>query len=159
MLKSWKDYLFVSIQFLLFGLYSFDFLPAFELPQSIKYIGLIFSILGFSIAVLSVLQLNKNLTVFPTPKTDSELITFGMYKFSRHPIYTGLILFTFGYAIFKASYFKSAIALVLLLLFYFKTNYEEQKLLQKFPNYKDYKKKVNRFFQIKCHKINRLFGA
>lgn len=146
MIKSWKDYLFVSIQFILFGLYAFDFLPPFEIPQPIKYIGLIFSILGFLIAVLSVLQLNKNLTVFPTPKTDSELITFGMYKFSRHPIYTGLILFTFGYAVFKASLFKVLIALVLLLLFYFKTNYEEQKLLQKFSNYNDYKKKVNRFF-------------
>ena len=146
MIKSWKDYLFVSIQFLLFGLYAFDFLPAFKIPQLVKYIGLIFSILGFLIAVLSVLQLNKNLTVFPTPKTDSELITFGMYKFSRHPIYSGLILFTFGYAIFKASFFKVLIGSILLLLFYFKTNYEEQKLLQKFPNYKDYKKKVNRFF-------------
>lgn len=146
MIKSWKDYLFVSIQFLLFGLYAFDFLPPFKIPQLVKYIGFIFSILGFLIAVLSVLQLNKNLTVFPTPKTDSELITFGMYKFSRHPIYTGLILFTFGYAIFKASLFKVLIALVLLLLFYFKTNYEEQKLLQKFSNYNDYKKKVNRFF-------------
>ena len=146
MIKSWKDYLFVSVQFLLFGLYAFDFLPQFELAETVKYIGLIFSILGFVIAVLSVLQLNKNLTVFPTPKTDSELITFGMYQFSRHPIYTGLILFTFGYAFFKASLFKVLIALVLLLLFYFKTNYEEHKLLQKFPNYKDYKKKVNRFF-------------
>ena len=146
MIKSWKDYLFVSIQFLLFGLYAFDFLPKFEISPFLKYVGLIFSILGFSIAVLSVLQLNKNLTVFPTPKTDSELITFGMYKFSRHPIYTGLILFTFGYAFFKASPFKVFIALVLLLLFYFKTNYEEQKLLQKFSNYNDYKKKVNRFF-------------
>jgi protein-S-isoprenylcysteine O-methyltransferase Ste14 len=147
MIKSWKDYLFVGIQFLLFGLFDFDFLPKFEIPQFIKYIGLIFSILGFIIALLSVLRLNKN--VFPTRKTDSELITFGMYKFSRHPIYTGLILFTFGYAIFKASPFKVLIALILLLLFYFKTNYEEQKLLQKFPNYKDYKKKVNRFFPYK----------
>ena len=146
MIKSWKDYLFVSIQFLLFGLYAFDFLPPFKIPQLVKYIGLIFSILGFLIAVLSVLQLNKNLTVFPTPKTDSELITFGMYKFSRHPIYTELILFTFGYAFFKTSLFKVLIALILLLLFYFKTNYEEQKLLQKFSNYNDYKKKVNRFF-------------
>ncbi len=145
-MKSWKDYLFVSIQFLLFGIYAFDFLPKFEIPQLLKYIALVISILGVVISVLSVLQLNKNLTVFPTPKTDSELITFGMYKFSRHPIYSGLILFTLGYAFFKASYFKIAIALILLLLFYFKTNYEEQKLLQKFSNYNDYKKKVNRFF-------------
>ena len=145
MIKSWKDYLFVSIQFLLFGLYAFDFLLHFELPQAVKYIGLVVAIIGF-IAALSVLQLNKNLTVFPTPKTDSELISFGMYKLSRHPIYTGLILFTFGYAFYKVSFLKLVIALILLLLFYFKTNYEEQQLLEKFSDYKEYKKKVNRFF-------------
>lgn len=104
------------------------------------------AIIGFLISALSVLQLNKNLTVFPTPKTDSELITFGMYKLSRHPIYTGLILFTFGYAFYKVSFLKLVIALILLLLFYFKTNYEEQQLLQKFSDYKEYKKKINRFF-------------
>ncbi|AWG23188.1 hypothetical protein FFWV33_17460 [Flavobacterium faecale] len=146
MIKTWKDYLFVSIQFLLFGLYAFDFLPSFDLPQSVKYIGLLFAIIGFIISALSVLQLNKNLTVFPTPKTDSELITFGMYKLSRHPIYTGLILFTFGYAFYKVSFLKLVIAFVLLLLFYFKTKYEEQQLLQKFSDYKEYQKKVNLFF-------------
>ena len=146
MIKSWKDYLFVSIQFLLFGLYAFDLLPKFEIPQIVEYIGLFFSIIGFMILVLSVLQLNKSLTVFPTPKNDSQLITFGMYKFSRHPIYSGLILFTFGYSFFKASPFKILIGLAILLLFYFKTNYEEQQLLQKFPNYNQYKKNVNRFF-------------
>lgn len=144
-MKTWKDYLFVSIQFLLFGLYAFDFLPSFDLPQSLKMLGLVVAIIGFIISALSVLQLNKNLTVFPTPKTDSELITFGMYKLSRHPIYTGLILFTFGYAFYKVSFLKLVIAFVLLLLFYFKTKYEEQQLLQKFSDYKEYQKKVNRF--------------
>ena len=151
MIKSWKDYLFVSVQFLLFGLCAFDFSSHFELPQLVKYIGLVVSIVGFIISVLAVLQLNKNLTVFPTPKSDSQLVTFGMYKFSRHPIYTGLILFTFGYAFFKVSLFKLIISSILLLLFYLKTNYEERKLLQKFPEYKKYKKKVNRF----CPKFKR----
>jgi protein-S-isoprenylcysteine O-methyltransferase Ste14 len=146
MIKSWKDYLFVCIQFLLFGWYAFDFLPKFEIPQLFKYIGLLLSIIGFIISVLAVLQLNKNLTVFPTPKTDSELITFGMYKFSRNPIYSGLILFTFGYAFFKMSMFKILIAVLLLLLFYFKTNYEEQRLLNKFSDYQNYRKNVGRFF-------------
>lgn len=146
MTKSWKDYLFVSIQFLLFGLYAFDLLPKFEISQQIKYSGLLLSITGFVISVLSVLQLNKNLTVFPTPKIRTELVTFGLYKVSRHPIYTGLILFVFGYAFYKASVFKVLIAFILLLLFYFKTKYEEQQLLAWFSNYKSYKKNTGRFF-------------
>lgn len=146
MTKSIKDYLFVGIQFILFGMYAFDFLPQFEFPLLIQYIGFVFSALGFIIAILSVLQLNTNLTVFPTPKLNAELVTFGMYKFSRHPIYTGLILFTFGYAIFKHSFYKLLISSFLLVLFYFKTNYEELQLVKKFPGYSNYKQKVGRFF-------------
>lgn len=146
MTKTSKDYIFVGIQFLLFGLYAFDFLPKFNLPEPIKYIGLIVSILGLLIAFLSVLQLNKNLTVFPTPKSDSELITFGMYKFSRHPIYSGLIIFTFGYAIFNKSTSKILIFGFLFILFYFKTKYEERQLAKIFFEYQAYEQKVGRFF-------------
>lgn len=145
-MKTWKDYLFVGIQFILFGMYAFDFLPKFKLPPFVSYLGLIFAVAGFVMAVLSVLQLNKNLTVFPTPKTNSELITSGLYKFSRHPIYTGLILFTFGYAFFKLSLSKLAISFLLLILFYFKTKYEEMQLEVRFSNYKQYKQNVGRFF-------------
>ena len=146
MTKSIKDYLFVGIQFILFGLYAFDFLPKLELPQFMQYLGLTIAIMGIVIALLSVLQLNKNLTVFPTPKSDAELLTFGLYKFSRHPIYTGLILFTFGYAFFKLSLSKLAISFLLLILFYFKTKYEEIQLEIKFLDYKQYKQNVGRFF-------------
>lgn len=146
MKKSWKDYLFVSIQFLLFGMYAFDFLPKIVIPQGLKYIGLVVSILGLVISVVSVLQLNKNLTVFPTPKSNSELVTIGLYKFSRHPIYSGLILFTFGYALFSFSLYRFGIALILLGWFYLKTVYEEKKLIKKFSNYQLYKKNSGRFF-------------
>lgn len=146
MTKSSKDYIFVSIQFLLFGLYAFDFLPEIKLPQLVEYIGFFFSIIGIIVAVLSVLQLNTNLTVFPTPKSDSELITFGMYQFSRHPIYSGILLFVFGYAIFKHSFYKLLVSSFLLVLFYFKTNYEEHQLERKFSEYFNYKQKVGRFF-------------
>jgi len=49
-------------------MYAFDFLPKVELPQPVKYMGLIFSNFDFDISALLILQLNNNLTVFPTPK-------------------------------------------------------------------------------------------
>lgn len=146
MTKTWKDYLFVGVQFILFGLFAIDFQSEVQVPQLIKIIGLLASIVGVGILLISVLQLNRNLTAFPTPKLESELITTGLYRFSRHPIYSGLILFTLGYSVFTASLFRLIIAFILLFWFYLKTNYEEQKLQEKYSNYKEYQKKVNRFF-------------
>ena len=146
MKKTWKDYLFVGLQFLLFGLYAFEFLPIYKFHIIIRYFGLLVAIVGICVMVLSLVQLRKNLTAFPTPTIDAELITSGMYKFSRHPIYTGIILFLFGYGFFQNSISKLILVSMLLLLFYFKTNYEENQLLQKFRDYEGYRKNVNRFF-------------
>ena len=146
MKKSWKDYLFVSMQFFLFGLYAFEFFPVYEFPGFLRYFGLGTAVIGVIVFIFSVFQLNKNLTAFPTPVKGSKLITSGMYNFSRHPIYSGIILFLFGYGFFNNSISKLILAVVLTSLFYLKTKYEEEQLLQKFPEYKDYKEKVNRFF-------------
>lgn len=117
-----------------------------EYPKPIAIIGVLMAILGFVIMAIALFELKTNLTVFPTPKTNSELITFGMYKFSRHPIYSGILLFVYGYAIFSFSLYKLLISSLLFVLLYFKTNYEESQLERKFPDYSNYKMKVGRFF-------------
>ncbi|UBB90380.1 isoprenylcysteine carboxylmethyltransferase family protein [Candidatus Kaistella beijingensis] len=153
MIKTSKDYLFVSIQFLLFALYLFDFLPKFDILVIYTYLGLFFATLGMVISVISLSNLDENLTVFPTPKENSELITNGLYQFSRHPIYTGILLFVFGFAIFWESYYKLLISVLLLILFYLKTLYEEKQLKKKYPNYIHYQKVTGRFFP----KIDSIF--
>lgn len=153
MTKTSKDYLLVSIQFLLFALYLFDFLPKLEIPVFYTYLGLFFATLGMVISVISLANLDENLTVFPTPKQNSELITKGLYKFSRHPIYSGILLFVFGFAIFWESYYKLLISVLLLILFYLKTLYEEKQLKKKYPNYIHYQKVTGRFFP----KIDSIF--
>jgi protein-S-isoprenylcysteine O-methyltransferase Ste14 len=146
MKKSWKDYVFVSIQFGLFGLYAFEFLPIYEFPTVLRYLGLVVAAVGISLMLIALLQLGTNFTAYPTPTTDAKLVSSGMYKFSRHPIYSGIILFIFGYGFWDNSNYKLIIAVILVVLFYVKTTYEEQQLLQKFRDYEAYQKKVNRFF-------------
>lgn len=146
MKPAWKDYLFVGMQFLLFALYFFDFLPKLQIPKLFSFLGLAVAILGILIVLFAILKLDKNLTAFPTPKTDSELITSGLYRYFRHPIYSGIILFVFGYAVFRMSFYKLIIATILFFWFFLKTNYEEKQLQKKYPDYKNYKEKVGRFF-------------
>jgi protein-S-isoprenylcysteine O-methyltransferase Ste14 len=146
MIKSWKDYLFVSIQFLLFGLYAFDFIPKMEFPKTIATLGGLLAVFGFMISVLAVFELKSNLTVFPTPKSNAILITNGLYRFSRNPIYSGILIFTFGFALYSYSLYRLLIFGCLAIWFYLKSTYEEKQLAKVFKDYESYKQKVGRFF-------------
>lgn len=142
-----KDILFVLLQFLLFIAFTFDIESLKILfPVYLFWLGVGIFVLGAFIIVVAVMQLNVNLSPFPSPLPGAKLIETGVYKFVRHPIYTGLILAFFGYAFISDSGYKLVVAALLFLLFYFKTFYEEKQLLEKFPDYSEYKKRTGRFF-------------
>jgi protein-S-isoprenylcysteine O-methyltransferase Ste14 len=146
MKKNYKDYWFVSIQFILFFCFIFDFDWSLKLSLAIQKIGFVIAVFGGIIMTLALLQLNKNISPFPTPKDSASLLRNGLYKFMRHPIYTGIILLFSGYSVYQNSFYKLLVSVVLVILFYLKSNYEEQRLQEKFPDYKRYKSKTGRFF-------------
>ncbi len=140
------DFTFVILQFLLFWAYLYEIpIIQFEIPYSFKPIGIISIGIGCLLLLIAVLQLNKNLSPFPTPKSGSELITSGLYKYIRHPIYSGILGVLFGYAIYSKGGDKLIVFLLLYLLFFLKSLYEEKRLTLIFENYQDYKKKTGRF--------------
>ncbi|WP_431134592.1 methyltransferase family protein [Psychroserpens mesophilus] len=145
-MKSKKDYIYVSIQLVLFITYS---LPVQNtnvyLPEWLRYSGLIILALGFILGLVALLQLNTKLSPYPTPVLNGKLITTGAYKITRHPIYTAIILSGLGYALYQASWYKALIALLLLILFFFKSQYEEKLLAENYSEYADYKQKTRRF--------------
>lgn len=108
--------------------------------------GMVFAAMGLAIAVFSLIHLNRSLTVLPTPKKGGELIESGLYRWVRHPIYTGIILLVFGYAAATGSGHKLIMALCLLLLFYLKSTYQEKQLMKKYPTYAYYRRRTGRFF-------------
>lgn len=141
-----KDYAFVTVQVLLFIAY---FLPLrvfnIQLPEWLCHSGLV--LLGVSIlfGLIALLQLNTKLSPFPSPVASGKLLTCGAYRISRHPIYTALLFSGFGYAIYGPSLYKVVITLLLLILFYYKSVYEERLLRERFPEYEDYQKRTRRF--------------
>ncbi|AXT58141.1 isoprenylcysteine carboxylmethyltransferase family protein [Aquimarina sp. AD1] len=142
-----NDFLFVLVQFVLFFVYVIDVkIVSIGWLPFINRIGLFTFVLGVLIVFISLLQLNKNLSPFPTPKLNSKLVKTGLYKFIRHPIYTGILCVVFGYGLYIGSIFKLIIATTIYMLFYFKTKYEEEKLQEFFEEYKVYKATTGRFF-------------
>jgi protein-S-isoprenylcysteine O-methyltransferase Ste14 len=144
-----KDLVYVTLQFsLILGYFLIPRFLAFELPNYIQLLAFILSVLGLLIIALALIQLNKNLTPFPSPKVNSVLIKVGLYQYVRHPIYTGIIFFVFFYSLSTLHLPRLIVAVILYGLFYFKSKYEEAMLINKFDDYKNYKKQTGRFLPL-----------
>jgi len=146
-MKTGKDWIFVLFQLILFVAYLFEIdLFYFSLPELLKLSMFPIMLLGILIIFISFIQLGTKLSPFPSPVQNATLITSGIFKFVRHPIYTGILLIVFSIAIYKASEYKFLISVLLLILFRFKSKYEESKLLSVFPNYREYRQVTGKFF-------------
>lgn len=144
-----KGNLFVLGQFVLLGFLIFypnNPINPGVFSYALSFISLTSLFLGFLILGFSALALGKSLTAHPIPGKNAELVTSGLYRFVRHPIYLALILIGLSLSI-SGGFFPHAIfyaALVLLLIF--KARFEERLLSARFLDYADYASKTGRFF-------------
>lgn len=142
-----KDLVYVAAQLCL--LIVFIIVPPLVeigIHGTYRKLALIPATAGVLISLVAILQLKSNLTPFPSPTENGTLIQNGLYKYVRHPIYTGIIVFIFSYSLYSDSLSRLLISIVLLLLFYFKSRYEEGLLQGKFVAYSAYKSRTGRFF-------------
>ena len=101
--------------------------------------------LGFVILAFSALALGKSLTPHPMPGKNAVLVTDGLYRFVKHPIYSGLILLAFGLTIAGGFFPHSIFFIALVLLLNYKARFEEKLLASTYAGYAEYSKKTGRF--------------
>jgi protein-S-isoprenylcysteine O-methyltransferase Ste14 len=106
--------------------------------------GVLFLLSGGLLALVGVVGLGANLTVVPHPKENSQLVQAGPYKFVRHPIYSGVILAAFGWALMVHGWLTILYAIALFVFFDIKSRREERWLGEKFPEYGSYQKRVRK---------------
>lgn len=106
-------------------------------------IGLTISAFGAGVACWSRYSLGKNWSLSVQEKESHELIQGGLYKFVRHPIYTGLLLLFIGNTLIVGDY-RGIIAVILVFVsFWFKLKKEEKLLAETFGNkYSEYAAKT-----------------
>lgn len=142
-MPSRKGVYYVLGQGALFLLFLLDFkLLSFETSDFSR--GFFFGLGAVNVVLIlyALIQLNTRLSPFPAPRDDSKLIIGGAFKFTRHPIYTGLFFSALCYGIVMGSGYKIIVSVVLYILFFFKSSYEEQLMLRKFPHYRSYQMEV-----------------
>ena len=136
---------FVIAQLLLIGVYLLS--PRyrlFELPNVISWVAIAGFAPGLVLMTPAALQLNRHLSPFPSPKAKSRLITSGAYNYVRHPIYTGISLSAFTWAIEKGNPIQLSLATPLAGLLHFKAIHDEKLLIEAFEDYPDYQSKTGR---------------
>jgi protein-S-isoprenylcysteine O-methyltransferase Ste14 len=101
---------------------------------------------GLVILAVSILKLGPSLTASPVPKDDSTLVITGLYKFVRHPIYTGLLLTGLGLSLEAGVLPHIWFWFGLVWLLVYKSTWEEELLAKRYPEYADYKARTGRFF-------------
>jgi len=98
-------------------------------------VGLLIIEIAFVILLVAIKDLGRNLSPFPRPIKNSNLVTTGIYRFTRHPMYYSLIFISFGVFITKLSIYYLFLSISLILIIKFKIDLEEQYLKNKFKNY------------------------
>lgn len=116
-----------------------------SLALLLKVAGLVLLGIGLVLAVAGVVELRRNLSPLPTPKSTATLITSGTYRLVRHPIYGGLALIALGWSWALGGWLTLGSAAALLVLLQRKATREERLLLERFPDYQAYRQRTRRF--------------
>jgi protein-S-isoprenylcysteine O-methyltransferase Ste14 len=88
--------------------------------------------------------LGQNLTAVPHPKEDAHLVETGAYRVVRHPIYSGIVLGSVGFALFVNGGLTLLYALVIFLFFDAKSRREERWLAERYTDYTAYQQRVHK---------------
>jgi protein-S-isoprenylcysteine O-methyltransferase Ste14 len=98
----------------------------------VLWAGVLVTAIGVGISIWARLSLGANWSGMVTLKKDHELVRKGLYRWIRHPIYTGILLGFVGTGIIEGHLSGILGFAILWLSFYFKARREENFLRQEF---------------------------
>ena len=115
--------------------------------KTFYFIDIFFLLLAILIGLRAVYIMKiANLNILPDLKTNHQLRIEDIYRFIRHPMYSSVILLCFALFLNHINFLSIIVFTILVFDLYFKARYEEEKLLEEFSEYKEYKKQTSMFF-------------
>ena len=117
-----------------------------ELVVAAYAVGAVLLLLGSLLLVAGGLRLGPSLTPMPKPRAGQELTTTGIYGLARHPMYGGGLLFALGWSTVFGSVVGLVLTVMLVPFIELKSRREEQWLVERYPDYADYRRRTPRRF-------------
>jgi protein-S-isoprenylcysteine O-methyltransferase Ste14 len=119
----------------------------FAVPNVLRNIGFVSVVTGFLLGVAAFLEFRKARTTIDPHGSVSSVITSGIYRFTRNPIYLGFLLMVIGLPLNSGSYWGVVVApLFVVSMNRLVIKHEEAYLEKKFGDvYIGYKSRVRRW--------------
>ena len=122
-------------------------LPAIYYPAAIG--GLVLLVLGAVVNIMGRFALGRNWGNQVIIYQDHALVTGGIYRFVRHPLYASLIWMFIGASlVFQNGASLLATVFIFVPAMYYRGKLEENALSAQFPNYAEYRDRTGMFFPI-----------
>lgn len=103
-------------------------------------VGQIVALSGVVLIFVAINTMGNAVQVDAAPKEGAGLVTRGVYARLRHPIYTGIAVVIFGFALRGITLAGAVMGVVALVFLWFKSRYEEKLLAARYPEYDEYKR-------------------
>ena len=116
-------------------------------PVMVRYVGLFLTFLGFLLGIGAFLEFRKARTTVDPHGSAKQVVTSGIYRFTRNPIYLGFLLMVIGLPLNSGFYWGIVIApFYILLMNRLVIEHEEAYLERKFGKiYTSYMSQVRRW--------------
>jgi protein-S-isoprenylcysteine O-methyltransferase Ste14 len=108
---------------------------------SVTRLGFVVALVGIVLAVWGGVAMGSSLSPFPRPPRHAELVQRGPYRFLRHPIYVGGVIFFAGLSLAFSAY-GLALTAVLAAFWLAKARLEERLLAERFSEYAEYRRRT-----------------
>jgi protein-S-isoprenylcysteine O-methyltransferase Ste14 len=114
-------------------------------PEILRRAGYLGVAAGGCLAAAGAASLDRGLTALPLPNDRAQLRTGGLYRWVRHPIYSGLLIGAAARAATSGNRWALVTFVALAGLLTGKTRFEERHLSARFPGYAGYAAHTPRF--------------
>ena len=105
------------------------------------------TMIGLGLAVLygGIAMLGRNLTPATEPLPDGQLVTRGLYRMVRHPIYLGVSTLLGGYGFLRGGWLSGVVVFAVSVAYFErKARVEERFLMERMAGYEEYRRRVPR---------------
>jgi len=107
-----------------------------------QIVGLVVGVLGTAISVWALSAHRWRVSPLPKPMNGAQLIDSGPYRYVRHPMYTGIVVFTLGVGLAYANPVALLSSVTFLVFFMAKSGREEEMLVEELTDYRKYRSRV-----------------
>ena len=112
-------------------------------------VGLAFIAVGLTIELIAQFTLRRFYSSTLVIRADHQLITHGIYRFTRHPVYLGVIIAIIGVPVYASSLYGLLLMSALIPIFLIRIRIEERMLTDEFGDaYRTYKEATSKLIPL-----------